>query len=184
VVLEVVFAEDNEEHGAPATVVVGRLVQGHGHENFDVHDPTRLGMDRGVGLLPGGEHVVEGFSSHASLGRVRSGGFGVHGGAAAGEADSQTSGDEGGAQVDTGVSRWPARSRRRRVSGARTKQTVRRSRRRADLMAPVRSRRRADLSGLARRGPRRQAEQGDGARRGVSAASVVEEGSRRWVSGG
>jgi hypothetical protein len=88
VVLEVVFVEDDEEHGAPVVVVVGRLVRGHGHENFDVHDPARLGMDRGVGLLPSGEHVVEGVSNRASLGRVRGSGFGVHGGAAAGEADS------------------------------------------------------------------------------------------------
>jgi hypothetical protein len=65
-------------------------------------------MDRGVGLLPGGERVVEGFSSRASLGRVRGGGFGVLGSAAAGEADSQTTGDEGDAQVGTGVPRWPA----------------------------------------------------------------------------
>ena len=69
VVLEIVLAEYDVEHGSPTPIVVGRLVQCHRDQDLDVVDTDRLGVKGGVGSLLGGEFPVEGLSSLLSEAR-------------------------------------------------------------------------------------------------------------------
>ena len=64
--LEVVLAEDDEEEGAPAAIVVGRFLQGNGNQNLDVDDGDRLRVQGGVGGFLVGEIPIVCLSSMVS----------------------------------------------------------------------------------------------------------------------
>jgi hypothetical protein len=74
VVLEVVLAEHDEEHGGPAAIVVGRLLQRHRDEDLDVEDGVRLAVECGVRGLLGGQFLVEGFGGRLGIGDAFGGG--------------------------------------------------------------------------------------------------------------